>query len=45
MGVALDNEKKPAEAEDYHRKAVAGAPHSAEILNNYGSHQWMAGKS
>jgi tetratricopeptide (TPR) repeat protein len=44
LGVALDNQKKPAEAEEFHRRAVAAAPRSAEILNNYGTHQWSAGQ-
>jgi tetratricopeptide (TPR) repeat protein len=44
LGVALDNQKKPAEAEEFHRRAVAAAPRSAEILNNYGTHQWNAGQ-
>ena len=44
LGVALDNEKKPAEAEEFHRRAVAASPRSAEILNNYGTHQWNAGQ-
>ena len=44
LGVALDNQKKIAEAEEFHRRALAGAPHSPEILNNYGTHQWIAGQ-
>ena len=44
LGVALDNQKQIAEAEEFHRRAVASSPHSAEILNNYGTHQWIAGQ-
>jgi tetratricopeptide (TPR) repeat protein len=44
LGVALDNQKRIAEAEEFHRRAVASSPHSAEILNNYGTHQWSAGE-
>jgi tetratricopeptide (TPR) repeat protein len=44
LGVALDNQKKLPEAEEFHRMAVAAAPRSPEILNNYGTHQWMAGQ-
>jgi tetratricopeptide (TPR) repeat protein len=44
LGVALDNRKRLAEAEEFHRRAAAMSPHSAEILNNYGTHQWLAGQ-
>jgi tetratricopeptide (TPR) repeat protein len=44
LGVALDDQKKMPEAEEFHRRAVALSPHSAEILNNYGTHQWLAGQ-
>jgi tetratricopeptide (TPR) repeat protein len=44
LGVALDNQKKISEAEEFHRSAVAASPRAAEILNNYGTHQWMAGQ-
>jgi tetratricopeptide (TPR) repeat protein len=44
LGVVLDNQKRIPEAEDFHRRAVAASPRSAEILNNYGTHQWMAGQ-
>jgi tetratricopeptide (TPR) repeat protein len=44
LGVALDNQKKIPEAEEYHRRAVALSPRSAVILNNYGTHQWSAGQ-
>ena len=44
LGVALDNQKRLPEAEEFHRRAVAASPRSAEILNNYGTHQWTAGQ-
>src|SRR5450631_2692465 len=44
LGVALDNQKKLPEAEEFHLRAVAMSPLSAEILNNYGTHQWNAGQ-
>ena len=44
LGVALDNQKKLPEAEEFHRRAAAASPLSAEILNNYGTHQWIAGQ-
>ncbi len=44
LGVALDNQKKLAEAEEFHSQAVSLSPNSAEILNNYGTHQWIVGQ-
>jgi Flp pilus assembly protein TadD len=44
LGAALDSQKKIADAEGFHRRAVARAPQSAEILNNYATHLWMAGR-
>jgi len=44
LGVALDNQKRLPEAEEFHSRAVAASPRSAEILNNYGTHQWIAGQ-
>ena len=44
LGVALDNQKRLPEAEEFHRRAAAASPRSAEILNNYGTHQWSAGQ-
>jgi tetratricopeptide (TPR) repeat protein len=44
LGVALDNQKRLSEAEEFHRRAVERSPRSAEILNNYGTHQWTAGQ-
>jgi tetratricopeptide (TPR) repeat protein len=44
LGVALDNQRKFPEADEFHRRAVAKSPRSAEILNNYGTHLWSAGQ-
>ncbi len=44
LGVALDRQKKLAEAEEFHRRAAALGPHNTGIMNNYGTHQWMAGE-
>ncbi|HYW42922.1 MAG TPA: tetratricopeptide repeat protein [Bryobacteraceae bacterium] len=44
LGVALDNQKRIPEADEFHRRAVAAAPNSADILNNYGTHLWLAGQ-
>ena len=38
LGVALDSQKKYKEAEEMHRRAVAGAPNSPDVLNNYANH-------
>jgi tetratricopeptide (TPR) repeat protein len=38
LGVALDNQKKFAEADAAHRQAMAQSPKSAGILNNFGNH-------
>ena len=43
LGVALDNEKKFAEADSFHRRALALAPRSNSILDKYASHQLAAG--
>src|SRR5258708_7690769 len=42
LAYSLDNQKRPQEADAFHRRAVALSPHSAEILNNYGTHLWNA---
>ena len=44
LGVALDNLKRGPEAADFHRRAVAKAPRSPDVLNNYAAHLWFAGK-
>lgn len=43
LGAALDNQKKFPEAEDAHRHAIAAAPRSPDVLNNYANHQLAAG--
>ena len=45
LGVALDGRKQFAAAEEAHRRAVAGAPRSADILNNYANHELAAGRA
>jgi tetratricopeptide (TPR) repeat protein len=42
LGVALDNQNKLAEAEENHKLAVANAPGSSAVLNNYGNHLLLA---
>src|SRR5260370_10822686 len=44
LGVALDNQKKIPDADEFHRRAIAMSPRSADILNNYGTHLWSAGQ-
>ena len=44
LGVALDNLNRFQEAAEFHRRAVAAAPRSADILNNYGNHLAAAGE-
>ncbi len=43
LGVALDNQKKFAEADRFHRDAMAKAPSSAAIHNNFGNHLLLTG--
>ena len=43
MGAALDGQKKFPEAAEFHRRAVAAAPGSADALSNQGSHFLAAG--
>jgi Flp pilus assembly protein TadD len=38
LAVALDSQNKAKEAEPLHRKALAGAPNSPDVLNNYANH-------
>ena len=38
LGVALDNQNRFREAAEFHRRAVADAPRSVDVLNNYGNH-------
>jgi tetratricopeptide (TPR) repeat protein len=44
LGVALDNLGKLREADEVHRRALANAPRSIDVLNNYGNHLVGAGK-
>ncbi len=44
LGVTLDNLNRLQEAAEFHRRAVAAAPRSADILNNYGNHLAAAGE-
>jgi tetratricopeptide (TPR) repeat protein len=43
LGVALDNQKEFQEAGQFHRRAVAAAPRSADVLSNQGNHLLGAG--
>jgi Flp pilus assembly protein TadD len=43
LGVALDNEKKYAEAHAVYRRAIALSPRLAGLLNNYGNHLLATG--
>jgi tetratricopeptide (TPR) repeat protein len=43
LGVALDNQKRISEAGAFHDRAVAAAPRSTDVLNNYAAHLWIAG--
>ena len=45
LGVALDSQKKYAEAGLYDRRALALAPRSASLLNNYGNHLLAIGQT
>jgi tetratricopeptide (TPR) repeat protein len=43
LGVTLDRENKLAEAEAFHRRALAAAPNSADVLGNYANHLLLSG--
>ncbi|MEP6716265.1 MAG: tetratricopeptide repeat protein [Terriglobia bacterium] len=43
LGIALDNQKKLAEAETAHRQAIAAEPGSARILGRYAGHLALSG--
>ena len=43
LGVALDSQKKFQEAEEFHRRAVADAPNSPDVWNNYANHLLATG--
>ena len=45
LAAALDNEKNYSEADAVYRRAIALAPHSASLLNNYGNHLLASGDS
>ena len=45
LGVVLDNLNRFQEGTEFHRRAVAAAPRSADILNNYGNHLAAAGEN
>jgi tetratricopeptide (TPR) repeat protein len=40
LGYSLDQQKRSRESDPIHRRAIELSPHSAEILNNYGTHLW-----
>jgi tetratricopeptide (TPR) repeat protein len=44
LGAVLDSQKKLAEAETLHRKAIAIAPRSSSIVDKYGSHLVISGQ-
>jgi tetratricopeptide (TPR) repeat protein len=44
LGVVLDQQKKYSEADAVYRRAVALAPRSPALLNNYGNHLVASGK-
>ena len=44
LGVALDNQRKFAEADEMHRRAVTSAPQSVDALSNYANHLLNTGK-
>jgi tetratricopeptide (TPR) repeat protein len=44
LGVVLDNQNQFREAAEFHRRAVAAAPRSSDILSNYGSHLAATGE-
>ncbi len=45
LGVVLDTEKNYSGADAIYRRALVLAPHSVEILNNYGNHLLALGNS
>jgi tetratricopeptide (TPR) repeat protein len=45
LGADLDNLKRVQEADALHRRAVAKAPQSIDVLNNFAAHLWVAGKA
>ena len=43
LGVALDSEKEPQQADTFHRRAAALAPYSVPVLTNFAAHLWYTG--
>lgn len=43
LGVALDSENKVKEADEFHRRALAAAPNSVDVLGNFGNHLFRMG--
>jgi tetratricopeptide (TPR) repeat protein len=43
LGVALDNQKRLGEADGFHRRALAIAPKSIDVLGNFGNHLAASG--
>jgi len=43
LGAALDSLKRIPEADVYHRRAIAQAPRSTDVLNNFAAHLWLSG--
>jgi tetratricopeptide (TPR) repeat protein len=43
LGAALDNLKRTSEADALHRRAIAKAPRSTDVLNNFAVHLWLSG--
>ena len=44
LGVALDSQNLFREAAEFHRRAVAAAPRTSDVLSNYGSHLAATGE-
>ena len=44
LGVALDSQNQFPEAAEFHRRAVAAAPRTSDVLSNYGSHLAATGE-
>ena len=44
LGVALDSQNQFREAAEFHRRAVAAAPRTSDVLSNYGSHLAATGE-
>ena len=44
LGAALDSQKRSPAADPFHRRAVARAPRSVDVLNNFATHLVLAGQ-